>query len=575
MLNGSTRVGRLSPAPSRRKLSDVDRQQHAQDEQCRPPRLAVRRGPASGRATGRVAARRDGMLPHTTLARGHRLVRASNAARLGVRQEPRVVWPLAPIASAGCTIRPCAPWCSSGQRRSSARRCASPSCRRRARAGRDPRCASASAACAEPTCTSSRASWRRAADASSPATRSSASSTRSVRAARASQPGSASASPGCASTCGVCERCRRGDENLCEQARFTGYDADGGYAEYAVVREDFAYALPDAHRRCRGRAAAVRRHHRLPRPAPRRDPLRLPARALRLRRFGAHRDPGRPPPRLPRLRHDPPRRSTAAWPPRSAPNGPAAPTRAPPEKLDSAVLFAPAGTLVPAALAALDRGGTLALAGIYLSAGPAARLRAPSLLRAHPAQRHGQHPPRRRGAPAPRRRDPHPAAHRAVSARRRQRRAAAAQARRLRRRGDLAPVGGAPWRAGLTSTVRCPFAGTGRPRAAPTTRCVSLPRRGAPWRAGLTSTVRCPFAGTGRPRAVPTTRCVSLPRRGAPWRARVRVGSVVGRGTPERAQPLIAAAVPAVVLVPHRILLVVLLMVLLGRDRTRSPPRSA
>src|SRR5262245_6187555 len=48
------------------------------------------------------------------------------------------------------------------------------------------------------------------------------------------------------STCGVCERCRRGDENLCAAARFTGYDADGGYAEYAVVREDFAYALPDS-----------------------------------------------------------------------------------------------------------------------------------------------------------------------------------------------------------------------------------------------------------------------------------------------------------------------------------------
>jgi propanol-preferring alcohol dehydrogenase len=47
------------------------------------------------------------------------------------------------------------------------------------------------------------------------------------------------------STCGICDFCRRGDENLCAEARFTGYDADGGYAEYATVREDFAYAIPE------------------------------------------------------------------------------------------------------------------------------------------------------------------------------------------------------------------------------------------------------------------------------------------------------------------------------------------
>jgi propanol-preferring alcohol dehydrogenase len=47
-------------------------------------------------------------------------------------------------------------------------------------------------------------------------------------------------------TCGVCAYCRRGRENLCPNARFTGWDHDGGYAEYAAVREDFAYALPAA-----------------------------------------------------------------------------------------------------------------------------------------------------------------------------------------------------------------------------------------------------------------------------------------------------------------------------------------
>src|SRR5690606_39973828 len=47
-------------------------------------------------------------------------------------------------------------------------------------------------------------------------------------------------------TCGVCRFCRRGDENLCLEPRFTGWDADGGYAEYAVVDERYAYPLPPA-----------------------------------------------------------------------------------------------------------------------------------------------------------------------------------------------------------------------------------------------------------------------------------------------------------------------------------------
>jgi propanol-preferring alcohol dehydrogenase len=46
--------------------------------------------------------------------------------------------------------------------------------------------------------------------------------------------------------CGVCEFCQRGQENLCPYARFTGYTADGGYAEYATIREDFAVALPES-----------------------------------------------------------------------------------------------------------------------------------------------------------------------------------------------------------------------------------------------------------------------------------------------------------------------------------------
>ena len=47
-------------------------------------------------------------------------------------------------------------------------------------------------------------------------------------------------------TCGTCRYCRAGKENLCPGARFTGYHENGGYAEFAVVRDDFAYALPAA-----------------------------------------------------------------------------------------------------------------------------------------------------------------------------------------------------------------------------------------------------------------------------------------------------------------------------------------
>ncbi|MCK4941701.1 zinc-dependent alcohol dehydrogenase family protein [candidate division WOR-3 bacterium] len=46
-------------------------------------------------------------------------------------------------------------------------------------------------------------------------------------------------------TCGECKYCRRGQENLCDRAMFTGYDADGGFAEYTVVPEDFVYQLPE------------------------------------------------------------------------------------------------------------------------------------------------------------------------------------------------------------------------------------------------------------------------------------------------------------------------------------------
>lgn len=168
------------------------------------------------------------------------------------------------------------------------------------------------------------------------------------------------------STDGRCQWCRRGRENLCPDARFTGWDADGGFAEAAVVPEAYAYRLPPglddavaAPLLCAGIVGyrSLRRTslppggrlgiygfgasahivmqvalregatvHVLTRSAAARDL----ARALGASSVGDTYDP-------------------------------------PPEPLDAAIIFAPAGEIVPVALRALDRGGVLALAGIHLT----------------------------------------------------------------------------------------------------------------------------------------------------------------------------------------------------------------
>ena len=171
------------------------------------------------------------------------------------------------------------------------------------------------------------------------------------------------------STCGTCTWCRRGDENLCAAARFTGYHADGGYAEYAAVREDFAYALPDALDDAEASpllCAGIIGYRAL-----RRAEIR-PGCRLGLYGFGASahiaiqvaRHLGC---RVFAMTREAKHRSLAAALGAEWTGGAADP---PPEKLDSAVLFAPAGALVPSALEALDRGGTLAIAGIHLSPVP-------------------------------------------------------------------------------------------------------------------------------------------------------------------------------------------------------------
>jgi propanol-preferring alcohol dehydrogenase len=167
-------------------------------------------------------------------------------------------------------------------------------------------------------------------------------------------------------TCGRCRWCRTGRENLCRDATFTGWDADGGYAEYAVVPEAFAYGLPanlgDAQAApllCAGIVGyrALRRAE-LP-----------PGGRLGIYGFGASAHvvaqvaiaQGAVVHVLTRSAHA--RELAVALGAASA--GPA--DGMPPEPLDAAVLFAPAGELVPVALRALDQGGTLAVAGIHLS----------------------------------------------------------------------------------------------------------------------------------------------------------------------------------------------------------------
>ena len=166
-------------------------------------------------------------------------------------------------------------------------------------------------------------------------------------------------------SCGRCEHCRRGDENLCAEARFTGYHVDGGYAEFALAPERFAHRLPggisDAEAApllCAGiigyralRLADVK-----------------PGETLGLFGFGASAHLALQVARYWRcpvwvftrsLEHrDLAKRLGAAW------VGGA--EDEPPGRLDRAISFAPVGSVIPQALARLRKGGSLALAGIHL-----------------------------------------------------------------------------------------------------------------------------------------------------------------------------------------------------------------
>jgi alcohol dehydrogenase, propanol-preferring len=172
--------------------------------------------------------------------------------------------------------------------------------------------------------------------------------------------------PWLAHTCGVCGFCRAGRENLCLDPRFTGWDVDGGYADHVVADQDYVYALPGGYD----------------------DLTAAPLLCAGIIGFRALRVSGCPPggrlgiygfgasahlvaqlavadgTRVHVLTRSPAGRELALE------LGAASAADAadmPPEPLDAAILFAPVGTLVLPALAALDRGGTLAVAGIHLT----------------------------------------------------------------------------------------------------------------------------------------------------------------------------------------------------------------
>lgn len=167
-------------------------------------------------------------------------------------------------------------------------------------------------------------------------------------------------------TCGQCRFCRAGKENLCEESRYSGYHADGGYAEYAVVPEPFAYEIPDAFDDVEAApllCAGIIGYHALRRAClPKGGRLGLygfGSSAHIVLQIARHRGSEVYVVTRGEGHRELARRMGAAWAGEDAADMPG--------KVDSAIIFAPAGELVPPALEKLEKGGTLSLAGIYMS----------------------------------------------------------------------------------------------------------------------------------------------------------------------------------------------------------------
>jgi alcohol dehydrogenase, propanol-preferring len=170
-------------------------------------------------------------------------------------------------------------------------------------------------------------------------------------------------------TDGSCRFCRRGDENLCQHPEFTGWDLDGGYADACLVDERYAYRLPDAlsdEQAAPLLCAGIIGYRAL------RCADVPPGGRLGIYGFGgsAHLTAQVALAQGLRVHVLTRGEQNQALARRLGVDSVGGPTDAPPEPLDGAVLFAPAGELVPVALRALDRGATLAVAGIWLSTVP-------------------------------------------------------------------------------------------------------------------------------------------------------------------------------------------------------------
>jgi len=167
-------------------------------------------------------------------------------------------------------------------------------------------------------------------------------------------------------TCGECRYCLTGRENLCDRARFTGYDLDGGYAEFAAADERFAFAIPEDYPDVQAApllCAGLIGHRALA--------MAGDAERLGLYGFGASahivsqvaRHEGRRVFAFVRAGDEAAREFAlelgAEW--AGDALGPS------PEELDAAIIFAPVGELVPAALRAVAKGGTVVCAGIHMS----------------------------------------------------------------------------------------------------------------------------------------------------------------------------------------------------------------
>jgi propanol-preferring alcohol dehydrogenase len=170
-------------------------------------------------------------------------------------------------------------------------------------------------------------------------------------------------------TCGGCGFCEKGMENLCADSVYTGYHADGGYAENTVVAEDYAYALPEtfndtdaAPLLCAGIIGYRALHRSNPKQGCKLGLYGFGSSAHVVLQIALHRGYEVYVATRGESHRELARRMGAHWVGETFDSMP--------EKVDSAVVFAPAGEIVPVAMRNLNSGGTVAMAGIYMTPVP-------------------------------------------------------------------------------------------------------------------------------------------------------------------------------------------------------------